>query len=63
VLIPLDDVDRTKIDGANLAGVVVSINKNTSACWVVVKQSLLHRAYVHHVLKPVLKDSNNLYVK
>ena len=42
-------------------GVVVSINKNTSACWVAVKQRLLHRAYVHHVLKPV-PNSNNLDV-
>jgi hypothetical protein len=28
VLIPLDNVDQTKVDGANLAGVIVLINKD-----------------------------------
>ena len=60
VLVLLDDVDHTKVDGANLAGVVVSISKLTSTCLVTVKQGLLNRAYVYHVLKPVLEGSNNL---
>jgi hypothetical protein len=60
VLIPLDDVNRTKADGANLAGVIVLINKDKSTCRVAVKQGLLHRAYVYHVLKPVPEASNNL---
>ncbi len=60
VLIPLDDVDHTKVDGANLAGVIVSINKDKSTCWVAVKQGLLYRAYVYHVLKPVPEALNNL---
>ncbi len=30
VLVPLDNVDRTKVDGANLAGIVVSVSKLTS---------------------------------
>ncbi len=60
VLIPLDDVDCTKVDGANLAGVVVLINKDKSTCRVAVKQGVLHCAYVYHVLKPVPEASNNL---
>jgi hypothetical protein len=62
VLIPLNDVDRTKVDGANLAGVAVLINKDKSTCRVAVKQVLMHRAYAYHVLKPVPEASNNLNV-
>jgi hypothetical protein len=62
VLVPLDDVDCTKVDGANLAGVVVLINKAKSTCQVAVKQGVLHRAYVYHCLKPVPEASNNLDV-
>jgi hypothetical protein len=60
VPIPLDNVDRTKVDGAYLAGVVVLINKDKLACRVAVKQGLLHLAYMYHVLKPVTEASNNL---
>ncbi len=60
VLIPLDDVNCTKVDGANLAGVIVLINKDKSTCRVAVKQGLLHCAYVYNVLKPVPEASNNL---
>ncbi len=60
VLISLENVDCTKVDGANFAGVVVSINKDKSTCQVAVKQGLLHRAYVYHVLEPVPEASNNL---
>jgi hypothetical protein len=60
VLVPLNNVDRTKVDGANLAGVVVSISKLASMCRVAVKQGLLNRAYAYHVLKPVPEGSNNL---
>ncbi len=31
VLIPLDNVDHTKVNGANLVGVIVSINKAKSS--------------------------------
>jgi hypothetical protein len=62
VLVPLDDVDWTKVDGGNLRGVVVAINKDKSTCRVAVKQGLLHHAYVYHALKLVLKVSNNLDV-
>ena len=61
-LVPLDDVDRIKVDGGNLCGVVVAINMDKSTCRVVVKQGLLHPAYVYHALKPVPKVSNNLDV-
>ena len=60
VLIPLDDVDRTKVDGANLVGVVVLMSKLKSTCRVAVKHEVLKRAYVYHVLRPVPKASNNL---
>ncbi len=60
VLVPLDDVDRTKVDGGNLCGVVVSTNKLHSTCRVTVKQGLLHRAYVYHAVKPEPEASNNV---
>ena len=60
VLVPLDDVDQTKVDGANLCGVVVTVNKDKLTCCVAVKQGLLPHAYVYHKLKPVPKTSNNL---
>ena len=62
MLILLDAVDCTKVDGGNLAGVVVSINKAKSTCQVAVQHGLLHRAYVYHVLKPVPQSSNYLDV-
>jgi hypothetical protein len=62
VLFPLDAVNCTKVDGGNLAGVVVLVNKAKSTCRVAVHHGLLHPAYVYHVLKPVLESSNNLDV-
>jgi len=60
VMVPLDDVDRTKVDGANLIGVVVTINKLNATCRVAVKQGVLARAYAYHVIRPVPEASNNL---
>ena len=60
VLVPLDDVDRTKVDGGNLCGVVVSVNKLNSSCRVAVAQGLLHRAYAYHALKLLPTASNNI---
>jgi translation initiation factor IF-1 len=57
VLVPLDDIDRTKVDGGNLSGVVVSVNKLNSSCRVAVAQGLLHRAYA---LKLLPEASNNI---
>jgi hypothetical protein len=59
VLVPLSDVDCTKVDGKSLAGVIVTINKDKSTCKVSVKQGLLHRAYVFHALRAVPIASNN----
>ena len=56
---PLNDVDQNKVDGAN-PGVVVLMRKLKSTCRVAVKQGVLKRAYVYHVLKPVPEASNNL---
>jgi hypothetical protein len=60
VMVPLDDVDRTKVDGGSLCGVVVSINKLNSSCRVAVAHGLLHRAYVYHKLKVLPKASNDI---
>ena len=60
VLVPLDDVDRTKVDGGNLSGVVVSVNKLNSSCRVAVAQGLLHRAYAYHALKLLPEASNDI---
>ncbi len=59
VLVPLDDVDRTKVDSASLVGVIVSINKDKSTCRVAVKNELLHHTYVSHALGAVPKASYN----
>ena len=59
VPVPLDDVNRMKVDGGNLCGVVVSINKLNSSCRVAVAQGLLHHVYVYHALKLLSKESNN----
>jgi len=60
VLVPLDDVDRTKVDGGNLTGIVVSVNTLNSSCRVAVAQGLLHRAYAYHALKLLPEASNNI---
>ena len=62
VLVPLDEVDRTKVDGGNLVGVIVSINKDKSTCRVAVKRGVLKRAYSHHNLRIVPDASNNRMV-
>ena len=59
VLVPLNEVDRTKVDGGNLVGVIVSINKDKSTCRVAVKRGVLKRAYSHHNLRIVPDASNN----
>jgi hypothetical protein len=53
VLVPLSDVDCTKVDGKTVAGVIVTINKDKSTCEVAVKEGLLHRAYAFHALRVV----------
>ena len=44
VLVPLDDVDCTKVDGANILGVIVTMNKLHSTCRVAVEQGVLKTA-------------------
>jgi hypothetical protein len=60
VLVPLDEVDRTKVDGGNLVGVIVSINKDKSTCRVAVKHGVLKCAYSHHNLRIVPDASNKV---
>jgi len=59
VLVPLSDVDCTKVDGTTLARVIVTINKDRSTCKVAVQQGLLHRAYAFHTLRVVPIASKN----
>ena len=59
VLVPLDELDRTKVNIGTLAGVMVLINKDKSTSWVAVKQGVLYRAYVFHSLRVVPEASNN----
>ncbi len=61
-LVTLDEVDYTKVDRGNLAG-VISINKEKSTCWVAVKQGILHQANVYHSLRVVPKASNNRKIR
>jgi len=44
VLAPLDDVDRTKVDRANILGVIVTMTKLHSTCRVAVEQGVLKTA-------------------
>jgi len=60
VLVPLDDVDCTKVDPGNLIGVVVSTDKRHSTCRIAVKHGILHRAYIYHAVKTVDPASNNM---
>ncbi len=59
VLVPLSDVDCTKVDEKTLAGVIVTINKDKSTCKVAVQQGLLYRAHAFHALRVVTIALNN----
>jgi hypothetical protein len=59
VLVPLDDVDCTKVDTANIAGVVVSMSKDKSTCRVAVKEGVFHCSYMYHSLRSVPPASND----
>ena len=59
VLVPLDDIDRTKVNAANITGVVVSMAKDKSTCRVAVKEGVLYRSYAYHSLRPVPPASND----
>jgi hypothetical protein len=60
VLIPLDVLDHTKVDGASITRVIVKINGNKYT--VAVKEGVLKRAYMYHRLGAVPEPSNNLEV-
>jgi hypothetical protein len=57
VLIPLDNFNRTKVDGAAITGVIVTINNDK--CTVAVKEGMLKKAYVYHQLGAVPEPSSN----
>jgi hypothetical protein len=57
VLVPLDDVERTKVDGASICGVICQIKNNM--CTVAVKEGVLRKSYVYHWLGGVPEASNN----
>ncbi len=58
-LVPLDDVDRTKVDSGNLVGVIVEMNSEKSVAKVATKYGLLSRSYAYHKLQPVSEKANN----
>jgi len=58
-LVPLDDVDRTKVDSGNLVGVIVDMNDDKSVAKVATKHGLLHRSYAYHRLQPVKENAND----
>jgi hypothetical protein len=60
VLVPLDNVDRTKVDGGNLIGVVIFTDKNKTTCRVAVKNGVLQKAYAYHALKLLPGTSNDI---
>jgi hypothetical protein len=57
VLVPLDDVHRTKVNGASICGVICQIKNNM--CTVAVKEGLLQKSYVYHRLGSVPEASND----
>ena len=57
--VPLCDVDRTKVNGGNLVGVIVDINPDKSVAKVATKHVLLTQSYAYHRLQPVSENANN----
>jgi hypothetical protein len=60
VLVPLSDMDRLKVDPANLLGVIVQVDKTSSMARVAVKTGLLKNWYAYHRLGHVKGDGNNV---
>ncbi len=58
-LVPLDDVDKTKVDSGNLVGVIVDMNDYKSVAKVATKHGLLQRNYAYHRLQPVKENADN----
>ncbi len=59
VLVPVNNVDRTKVDGAGIVGVVVESNEKHASCCVAVNAGVLNCLYVYHKLRAVAKHSND----
>jgi hypothetical protein len=57
VLVPLDDVDRTKVDGASICRVICQIKNDM--CTVAVKEGVLWKSYVYHWLGGVPEASKD----
>ncbi len=60
VLVPLEDVDKAKVDAQNLTGVIVEIDTNKMLARVVVKLGLLKQWYSYHKLTRVVGKGNNI---
>ncbi len=60
VLVPLANVDKSKVDAQNLTGVIVKINTNRMLARVVVKSGLLKQWYSYHKLTIVVCKGNNI---
>ena len=59
VHVPLNDVDRTKVDSGNLIGIIVKVDKTKSQARVAVQGGLLKSWYVYHKLDIVKGAGNN----
>lgn len=59
VHVPLNDVDRTKVDSGNLLGIIVKVDKTRSQARVAVRDGLLKSWYVFHKLSIVRGAGNN----
>jgi hypothetical protein len=57
ILVPLDDVNRTKVDGVSICEVICQIKNNM--CTVAVKEGVLQKSYVYHRLRGVPEASND----
>jgi hypothetical protein len=57
VLVPLDDIDCTRVDGASICGVICQIKNDV--CTVAIKEGVLRKSYVYHWLGGVPEASND----
>jgi hypothetical protein len=57
VLVPLDNVDRTKVDGASICRVICQIKNDM--CTVAVKEGVLRKSYIYHWLGGIPEASND----
>lgn len=60
VLVPLNDMDKAKVDSGNLLGVIVQVDQNRCMAKVGVKDGVLKNWYMYHKLGQVKGGGNNV---